>query len=85
MLIKGTLRGLRQFLATENPLRIMKNAFYFTLKAVSIINTFKFCSEFFDDVEKPFDKKTEVNFKLYDVTKWETNNYSIHIAPHLKK
>ena len=30
LLIKGALEGLRQFLATESPLKMMKNAFYFT-------------------------------------------------------
>ena len=30
---KSPLLGLRQFLATECPLKMMKNAFYFTLKA----------------------------------------------------
>ena len=29
-IIKDALSGLRQFLATESPLKIMKNAFYFT-------------------------------------------------------
>ena len=28
--IKGALPGLRQFLATESPLKMMKNTFYFT-------------------------------------------------------
>ena len=28
--IKGALSGLRKFLALENPLKMMKNAFYFT-------------------------------------------------------
>ena len=32
-LIKGALSGLRQYFATERPLKMMKNAFYFTLKA----------------------------------------------------
>ena len=31
---KGIFSGLRQFLATENFLEIMKNAFYFTIKAL---------------------------------------------------
>ena len=26
--VKGALLGLRKFLATENPLRVMKNAFF---------------------------------------------------------
>ena len=30
---KGALSGLRQFLATESPLKLMKCTFYFTLKA----------------------------------------------------
>ena len=34
----GALSGLRQFLATENPLKMMKNAFYFHLKS-------SFCSQ----------------------------------------
>ena len=33
---KGLLSGLRQFMASENPLKIMKNAFYFTSKALCI-------------------------------------------------
>ena len=44
MQIKGTLSGLRQFLATESLLKIMKNAFYFTLKAIFILKIFKFLS-----------------------------------------
>ena len=32
---KDALSGLRQFLATENLFKIMKKAFYFTLKALS--------------------------------------------------
>ena len=35
--------------------------------------------------EKRLDKKTKVNFKIYDVTTWETNNYNTHIAHHHKK
>ena len=30
---KGALSGLRQFLATESPLKLMKNAFVFHLKS----------------------------------------------------
>ena len=29
--VKGLLSGLRQFLATERPLKIMKNAFFFKI------------------------------------------------------
>ena len=41
---KGALSGLRQFLAAESPLKIMKNALYFTSKALSILKIFKFLS-----------------------------------------
>ena len=34
---KGALSGLRQFLATESPLKMMKNAFYFTLKSLFVL------------------------------------------------
>ena len=41
---KDALSGLRQFLATESPLKMMKNAFYFTLKALFGLKIFKFLS-----------------------------------------
>ena len=43
-LLKGTLSRLRQFLATESPFKVMKNAFYFTLKALFVLKVFKFLS-----------------------------------------
>ena len=42
--LKGALSGLRQFLVTEIPLQIMKNAFYFTLKTLFVLKIFKFLS-----------------------------------------
>ena len=51
-LIKGALSGLRQFLAIESPLKMMKNAFYFTSKALFVLKIFKFLSWFFDLVAK---------------------------------
>ena len=36
--------GLRKLLATESPLKMMKNAFYFNLKALFILKIFKFLS-----------------------------------------
>ena len=41
---KGSLLGLRQFLANETLLKMMKKAFYFTLKALFILKIFKFLS-----------------------------------------
>ena len=45
--IKGALSGLRQFLATKITFKMMKNAFYFTLKALFVLKTFKFLSRLF--------------------------------------
>ena len=45
--IKSTLSGLRQFLAIENTLKMMKNVFYFTSKALFILKIFKFLSQIF--------------------------------------
>ena len=42
--VKGALTGLRQYLATESPLKMMKNAFYFTSNALFILKKFKFLS-----------------------------------------
>ena len=39
---KGTLSGLRQFLATESSLKMMKNVFYFISKVLFLLKLFKF-------------------------------------------
>ena len=48
--IDVTLLGLRQFLATESTLHMMKNVFYFTLKALFILKMFKILSWLFGHV-----------------------------------
>ena len=37
-----------------------------------------FCPDFIDHVRKQLDKKAKVDFKIYDVTTWETNIYNKH-------
>ena len=54
---KGALSGLRQFLATESPLKWMKNAFYFISKVRFVLKLLKFFSWFFDYAPKRLDKK----------------------------
>ena len=61
----------------------MKNAFYVTLKALFIL--LNFCPYFFGYVEKRLDKKAKVNFKIYSVKSWETNNSNPHVAQYLNK
>ena len=41
---KDTLSGLRKLLATESPLKMMENVFYFTLKAIFVLKIIKFLS-----------------------------------------
>ena len=43
-MLKGPLSGLKQFLVTESPLKIMKNAFYFILKALFVLKIDMFLS-----------------------------------------
>ena len=52
---KDALSGLKQFLATESPLKVMKNAFYFTLKALFVLKIYKFLSWLFGHVKKRVD------------------------------
>ena len=42
--IEGALSCLRTFLATENNLKMIKNALYFTLKALLVLKVFNFLS-----------------------------------------
>ena len=53
--LKGALSGLGQCLATGSPLDVMKNAFHFTLKALSVLKIIKFLSWFFGHVSKRVD------------------------------
>ena len=80
--IKGALSGLRQFLAAESPLKMMKNVFYFTSKVLFVLKIFKFL---FCHVAKWLDKKYKAKFEFYDVTAWLINNCNTHIAQYLEK
>ena len=42
--LKGALSGLREFLATESPLKTMKNVFCLTSRALFVLKVFKFLS-----------------------------------------
>ena len=63
----------------------MKNAFYFTLKALILLKMLKFLSWIFGHVGKLLDKKDQVIFKIYGVTTWLTNNCNTHIDQYIKK
>ena len=65
--IKGALSGRSQFLASESPLKMIKNAFYFTLKALFVLKIFRFLSNFL------VIPKNGLIRKIYYVTTWETD------------
>ena len=64
---------------------MMKNAFYFTLKALSVLKIFNFLSLVFGYVGKRFDLKDKVNFKIYGVTTWLTINCYTLIAQYISR
>ena len=66
--LKSLFSGLRQFLATENDLKMMGTVFNFTSKAFSfVVKIFVFSY-----VRKWLDKKkSEVNYKIYNVINWK--------------
>ena len=81
---KSAVSGLRQFLAIKNPLKMMKNAFYFTSKTLFIVKVLNFLSWFFGHVAKQLDWNDKVNIKFYDFTAWLTNNCNTYVAQYLK-
>ena len=66
----------------ESPLKMMKQCFLFHVKS-------SFCSwDIYIFVltwlcRKMACKKVMVNFKIYDITDWTTNNYNTHIVQYL--
>ena len=63
----------------------MKNVFYFKFKALFVLEIFTFLSWIPGCAEKSLDKKAMVDFKLYDVLYWTTNNCKTHIAQYLRE
>ena len=64
---------------------MMKNTFYFMSKALFPLEILRLLPLLFGYVKKWLDKKAKVNFKIYDVTDWTTNNYNIYNVQYLKK
>ena len=53
-------------MATESPLKLklMKNAFYFNLKALFVLKIFKFLPWRFGHIENQLDQKDKANYKI---------------------
>ena len=75
--MKAVVSGLKEFLSTESPLKMLLNAFNFTLEAFYVLKIFK------SHVEKQYDEKDKINFKVHDVT-WETKNCK-HILTRISR
>ena len=67
-------------MATESPLKVMENAFHFTLKALFVLKIFKFLCRIFGHVEKQLDQKDKINFKIHDATTWFRNKCNTDIV-----
>ena len=52
----------------QSPLKLMKNAFYFMLITLFVVEIFAFLFCYFGYVGKLIDKKAMVNFKVFEVT-----------------
>ena len=78
--MKGSLSCLRQFLATESPLKRKKNAFYFILKTLFVFEIFTYSSWLFDYIEKRLDKKPNFNVKFL-TSQTGQQIIAIHIFP----
>ena len=63
--VKGALSGLGRFLATEkSPIKLIKNAFYITLKALFVLKVLKFLSWLFGHVGKRLEYSQTFFFKI---------------------
>ena len=61
------LRNFFFFYFNEHPLKTMKKAFYFMVKALFVFETFTFSSRRLSHIQKQLDEKTMANFKMYYV------------------
>ena len=64
---------------------MMKNAFYFTSKALFVLKIFKFLSWLFSHVKKQLDYKGKVDLKFNDITAWLANNFNIYTLPNISR
>ena len=84
--VKDNFSGLRQFLATESPLKNEnEKCFLFHLKRSFRSQRYLcFCLDFLVMYRKGLLKKIKANFKFYDVANWLTNNCNTHIAQYFE-
>ena len=81
--LKCALSGLRQFLVPGSSLKMVNNAFYFTLKALFVLKSVNICLDFLVIHKNSLIRKIRL-FQNLDVTNSEANNYNTHIGQYLK-
>ena len=74
ILNKKFLKSHSHLPENESPLKIIKKSFLFHFKTFLFLRYLNFCPGIFDHIGKQLDKKTKVNFKIYDLKNWETKN-----------
>ena len=67
------------------PFKMMKNAFYFILKALFLFKIFKFFVLTFWSCKKTGWLERKINFRIHNITTWLVNNCNTHIAHYLTK
>ena len=81
---QGVLSGLRQFLASGSPLKMMKNAFYFTLKALFLHKIFKFSVNFWSRRKNGLIRKIRLTSKFM-TSQPDVQTIAIHILPSISR
>ena len=84
MRIKDALSGLRQFLATESLLKMIKDAFYFTLKALFAIKIFQFLPWLFGHYKNGLIRRVRLISK-YMTSKPGQQTIAIQILPNISR
>ena len=73
---------LGYFCLIKSPLKMIM-CFISSQGLFAFLRYLHFCLDFFAQGRKWFDKKAKINFKIYDLTNWNTNNE--HIVKVIEK
>ena len=80
--VKRALSGLIQFSTTESPLKMIKNTFYFTSKALFVLKIFKFCLDFLVFYENGLTRKKRLILKFM-TSQTGKQTIVIHVLPKI--
>ena len=82
---KGALSGLRQFLATESPLKWWRMLFISSQKFVSFTSYLSFFLGFLVMYQNGLIRKIRLISNFFDATAWLTSNCNIYILPNISR